>query len=316
MMIFTCPMVGTVHQTLPVPGLHPMLLDGAARFGRRTPEPHVWPAAPSTLARGDGWRGASMADSDKKNWLDSLQPVDRRTAERLLQDIGESAFTRIARAYVSVGAKRGAPPKKLHEDWIAEGYRLWLLSENASFKKIAEQVISADKAIHENERQGRIRALESALRKTVRKREAEAELLTVAELKERLSMPDLLTKIELSLAIHENHIRRDCSARDLYSYISKELKIIDSRLNFQKRCKTNTFGLIAKTLEIYENSIDEYRRRKEAKRNAIRDNAFFEAFSDIIPEELPVSVAYQWKKDCTNFLRAEVQRWRETTKNA
>lgn len=74
MMIFTCPAVGTVHQALPVPGLHPMLLDGAARFGRRTPEPHVWPAAPSTLARGDGWRGAAVNIENKiRGWRDDLR---------------------------------------------------------------------------------------------------------------------------------------------------------------------------------------------------------------------------------------------------
>ncbi|MFT8948069.1 MAG: hypothetical protein ABF876_16320 [Acetobacter aceti] len=57
-------------QTLPVPALCLMLSDGAARFGRRTPEPHVWPAAPSALARGDGWRGAAvMTDESIKAHL-------------------------------------------------------------------------------------------------------------------------------------------------------------------------------------------------------------------------------------------------------
>ncbi|GBQ27668.1 hypothetical protein AA0472_2472 [Acetobacter estunensis NRIC 0472] len=57
-------------QTLPVPALCMMLPDGAARFGRRTPEPHVWPAAPSALARGDGWRGAAvMTDESIKAHL-------------------------------------------------------------------------------------------------------------------------------------------------------------------------------------------------------------------------------------------------------
>jgi len=38
-----------------------ILVDGAARSGRRTPEPHVWPAAPLSM-RGDCWRGAAMSE--------------------------------------------------------------------------------------------------------------------------------------------------------------------------------------------------------------------------------------------------------------
>lgn len=48
---------------LPVPPMFPILVDGAARSGRRTPEPHVWPAAPPSM-RGDCWRGAAMDVSD------------------------------------------------------------------------------------------------------------------------------------------------------------------------------------------------------------------------------------------------------------
>ncbi|GBQ96647.1 hypothetical protein GLI01_23210 [Gluconacetobacter liquefaciens] len=45
-------------QGLPVPVLCQMMQGGAARFGRRTPGPHDWPAAPSVLNHGDDRRGA------------------------------------------------------------------------------------------------------------------------------------------------------------------------------------------------------------------------------------------------------------------
>jgi len=50
---------GHVHALFPF-GAGRMVMAGAARSGRRTPEPHVWPAAPLKFMRGDGWRGAAM----------------------------------------------------------------------------------------------------------------------------------------------------------------------------------------------------------------------------------------------------------------
>lgn len=50
---------------------------GAARSGRRTPEPHVWPAAPLQFMRGDGWRGAAMEETTGK-WVglaDALREI-------------------------------------------------------------------------------------------------------------------------------------------------------------------------------------------------------------------------------------------------
>jgi len=50
---------------------------GAARSGRRTPEPHVWPAAPLQFMRGDGWRGAAMEEATGK-WVgltDALREI-------------------------------------------------------------------------------------------------------------------------------------------------------------------------------------------------------------------------------------------------
>ncbi|MBB2165383.1 hypothetical protein HLH26_12735 [Gluconacetobacter sp. 1b LMG 1731] len=55
-------MIGLSHITppksLPVPVSCQMMQGGAARFGRRTPGPHDWPAAPSVLNHGDDQRGA------------------------------------------------------------------------------------------------------------------------------------------------------------------------------------------------------------------------------------------------------------------
>ncbi|MEJ5142545.1 hypothetical protein [Gluconobacter albidus] len=51
---------GSVHGLFPVCAGR-MVTAGAARFGRRTPGPHVWPAAPLQFMRGDGWRGAAMS---------------------------------------------------------------------------------------------------------------------------------------------------------------------------------------------------------------------------------------------------------------
>lgn len=51
---------GYVHGLFPF-GAGRMVTDGAARSGRRTPEPHVWLAAPLQFMRGDGWRGAAMS---------------------------------------------------------------------------------------------------------------------------------------------------------------------------------------------------------------------------------------------------------------
>lgn len=57
------------------------LVPGAARFGRRTPEPHDWLAAPLTIIRGDGRRGARMNDDRK------LLPAER------LEQLREKATT-------------------------------------------------------------------------------------------------------------------------------------------------------------------------------------------------------------------------------
>ena len=57
-----------------------MVTDGAARSGRRTPEPHVWPAAPLQFMRGDGWRGAAMGENVGA-WLRARREEMREEAE-------------------------------------------------------------------------------------------------------------------------------------------------------------------------------------------------------------------------------------------
>lgn len=47
---------------LPVPAFALTVKAGAARFGRRTPEPHVWPAAPRQIMRGEYHRGVGMSE--------------------------------------------------------------------------------------------------------------------------------------------------------------------------------------------------------------------------------------------------------------
>ena len=53
--------LGSVHGLFPFCAGR-MVTAGAARSGRRTPEPHVRPAAPLQFMRGDGWRGAAMSN--------------------------------------------------------------------------------------------------------------------------------------------------------------------------------------------------------------------------------------------------------------
>lgn len=67
---------GHVHGLFPF-GAGRMVMAGAARSGRRTPEPHVWPAAPLQFMRGDGWRGAAMEETTGK-WVglaDTLRDI-------------------------------------------------------------------------------------------------------------------------------------------------------------------------------------------------------------------------------------------------
>ena len=67
---------GSVHGLFPVCAGR-MVTAGAARSGRRTPEPHVWPAAPLQFMRGDGWRGAAMEETTGK-WVgltDALRDI-------------------------------------------------------------------------------------------------------------------------------------------------------------------------------------------------------------------------------------------------
>lgn len=69
---------GSVHGLFPVCAGR-MVTAGAARSGRRTPEPHVWPAAPLQFMRGDGWRGAAMEDKEEY-WANAgwFLPEDQR----------------------------------------------------------------------------------------------------------------------------------------------------------------------------------------------------------------------------------------------
>lgn len=53
----------SLHRSpLPVPAFALTVKAGAARFGRRTPEPHVWPAAPRQIMRGEDHRGVGMSE--------------------------------------------------------------------------------------------------------------------------------------------------------------------------------------------------------------------------------------------------------------
>ncbi|WP_249211448.1 hypothetical protein [Gluconobacter cerinus] len=70
---------GYVHGLFPF-GAGRMVTDGAARSGRRTPEPHVWPAAPLQFMRGDGWRGAAMGENAGA-WLRARREEMREEAE-------------------------------------------------------------------------------------------------------------------------------------------------------------------------------------------------------------------------------------------
>jgi len=59
-----------------------MVTAGAARFGRRTPEPHVWPAAPLQFMRGDGWRGAAMEETTGK-WVGLTDALPEIVSEQV-----------------------------------------------------------------------------------------------------------------------------------------------------------------------------------------------------------------------------------------
>ncbi len=62
------------HSPLPVPVFALTVKEGAARFGLRTPEPHVWPAAPRQIMRGEDHRGVGMSE-------DQALPLPARIAE-------------------------------------------------------------------------------------------------------------------------------------------------------------------------------------------------------------------------------------------
>lgn len=72
---------GHVHGLFPF-GAGRMVMAGAARFGRRTPEPHVWPAAPLQFIRGDGWRGAAMEETTGK-WVGLTDALPEIVSEQV-----------------------------------------------------------------------------------------------------------------------------------------------------------------------------------------------------------------------------------------
>lgn len=178
-----------------------MVTAGAARFGRRTPGPHVWPAAPLQFMCGDGWRGAAMGKSTSSNpeWFSQLAPVDRTIARRLIELHGEGAFLRVARAAAKGQGKRGRPAEQWSDKWLSEGYRRWLLSPNASFEKIAREVINADDSVDPRSKNGRIRALRDRLAREIKDFLQRIETETHAECDARIRNPDIFTSVENSL---------------------------------------------------------------------------------------------------------------------
>lgn len=95
---------------------------GAARSGRRTPEPHVWPAAPLQFMRGDGWRGAAV---DKEidvrwangDWMSFAETLELLASSSLCEQLQKEIFS-LSR----------------HPDQNWDVWRMWVHWRNADLK--------------------------------------------------------------------------------------------------------------------------------------------------------------------------------------
>jgi hypothetical protein len=108
---------------LPVPALSRIMRDGAARFGRRTPGPHAWPAAPLPFMRGDSRRGTvDMTDNSAKARLDRGEWVALDEAfPALVPDARTDAIRDIITAAAPDGGVHAIAVKARGSRWAAAG---------------------------------------------------------------------------------------------------------------------------------------------------------------------------------------------------
>ncbi|MFT8723767.1 MAG: hypothetical protein ABF759_14535, partial [Acetobacter malorum] len=137
--------------------------------------------------------------SSNPEWFSQLSPVDRTIARRLIELHGEGAFLRVARAAAKGQGKRGRPTEQWSDKWLSEGYRRWLLSPNASFEKIAREVINADDSVDPRSKNGRIRALRDSLTRKIKDFLERIEKETDDDYSARIRNPDIFTLVENSL---------------------------------------------------------------------------------------------------------------------
>ncbi|KXV25292.1 hypothetical protein [Gluconobacter japonicus] len=290
-----------VHGLFPF-GAGRMVTDGAARSGRRTPEPHVWPAAPLQFTRGDGWRGAAMdnRNSSDPEWFSLLSPVDQSIASRLIRLSGEAAFRRIATAAARGQAKRGRSKEKWDDAWLSEGYRLWLLSPDASFEKIAKEVIEADQSIDPRIKDGRIRALRDELTQSIKKFNSNLKNETVGERLKRFENPDLFTKVENKIFEEKRKVARNGNVMDVNNSLLKFIRFMGG--NFSK---------IPDNINISRYLNKEKINNSEKKRITLlkmeeREGNFYDAFSPLL-DHMPVTQARRIYEAVSGYVEEEAK---------
>lgn len=285
-----------------------MIGAGAARSGRRTPEPHVWPVAPLHFMHGGGWRGAAMGKSNSSDpeWFSELSSVDRTIARQLIKLHGEAAFRRIANAAVKGQGRRGRPAEQWSDKWLSEGYRRWLLSPDASFEKIAAEVIQADGTVDSRAKKGRIRALRDRLNQSVKEFDLTLQEETGDERTERLKDPDIFTIVENEFFEERIKILRAGRAQDFQKrtagrFISRE----QGRAMMQSMQNLPSVKLIheaQKKKAIRESVLQQTRQQRQMRK---RENHFFLAFQDLVGP-LPSSVGMRLFQAVSLFLEDEV----------
>ncbi|MFT8482851.1 MAG: hypothetical protein ABF689_07565 [Gluconobacter cerinus] len=281
---------------------------GAARSGRRTPEPHVWPVAPLHFMHGGSWRGAAMGKSNSSDpeWFSELSSVDQTIARQLIKLHGEAAFRRIANAAVKGQGRRGRPAEQWSDKWLSEGYRRWLLSPDASFEKVAAEVIQEDATIDSRAKNGRIRALRDRLNQAVKEFDLTLKEETSDERSDRLKNPDIFTAVENEFFEGRIKILRSGRAqafqKQTIGYLSNRDQIREMMWPVLKLPSVRLIHKAKKKKDIRENMLQETRQRRLMRE---RENYFFLAFEDLVGS-LPSSVGMRLFQTVSRYLEDEV----------
>lgn len=311
--------LAALPQSLPVPAVSQIMGNGAARSGRRTPGPHAWLAAPLPFMRGDGKRGAPMdkQETNDPTWFFNLSSVDRRLAKRIISLVGEGILRRISQAISKGAGRRGAPPKQLPKEWLVAGYRRWLMTTDESSRLIATAIISECPVVATNDQAGRIRALEEKLRAIVKERHNLRRRETGFSWKERHENPDDFDAVESALSECKRIVRigpeRDEQEKQ-HSLFSRfmQRRVPNHAVIGVGASSMLRDGKVVQSLKPLRHQRDIF-QTPEYRDQSRREFLFYDAFDDLIPADLPVTIAQELYFQVREFLEAEASA-RGTTK--